>query len=61
MAIALLGHVARARVMQVMNLRLLCPCIQEQLHSLTRNSGGRGCLSSRDFQPIALEHDWRKL
>lgn len=58
--IAFLGHVTRARVTQIVNLRLLSPCIQEQLLNLTRILGGRECLSLRDLQPIALEHDWRK-
>ena len=58
--IALLGHVTRARVTQIMNLRLLSPCIQEQLLSLSRICNGRECLSLRDFQSIALEHDWRR-
>ena len=58
--IALLGHVTRARMMQIMNLRLLSPCIQEQLLSLSRIFNGREWLSLRDFQSIALEHDWRR-
>ena len=58
--IALLGHVTRARVTQIMNLRLLAPDIQEQFLSLSRIFGGRECLSLLDFQSIALEHDWRR-
>jgi hypothetical protein len=58
--IATLGHVTRARVTQIMNLRLLAPPIQEQLLNLSRIIGGRDRWSLRDFQSIALEHDWQK-
>ncbi len=58
--IATLGHVTRARVTQIMNLRLLAPSIQEQLLNLSRIVSGRVEWSLRDFQSIALEQDWRK-
>lgn len=58
--IATLGHVTRARVTQIMNLRLLAPPIQEQLLNLSRIIGGRDRWSLRDFQSIAPEHDWQK-
>ncbi len=58
--IATLGHVTRARVTQIMNLRLLAPSIQEQLLNLSRIISGRVEWSLRDFQSIALEQDWRK-
>ena len=58
--IATLGHVTRARVTQIMNLRLLAPSIQEQLLNLSRITSGRVVWSLRDFQSIALEQDWRK-
>jgi hypothetical protein len=58
--IALLGHVTRARVTQIMNLRLSAPSIQEQLLNLSRIVCGRVEWSLRDFQSIALEQDWRK-
>jgi len=58
--IATLGHVTRARVTQIMNLRLLAPDIQEKLISLERVVEGRDSLSLRRFQSIALEADWRK-
>lgn len=58
--IATLGHVTRARVTQIMNLRLLAPSIQEQLLNLSRIISGRVEWSLRDFQTIALEQDWRK-
>lgn len=58
--IAALGHVTRARVTQIMNLRLLAPDLQERLLFLNRIVGGRVAWSLRDFQSIALEQDWRK-
>jgi hypothetical protein len=58
--IALLGHVTRARVTQIMNLRLLAPAIKEQLLNLSRIVCGRVGWSLCDFQSIALEQDWRK-
>ncbi len=58
--IARLGHVTRARVTQIMNLRLLVPDIQEKLISLERVVEGRDTLSLRRFQSIALEIDWRR-
>ena len=58
--IAALGHVTRARVTQIMNLRLLAHTIQEQLLNLSRIVSGRVEWSLRDFQSIALEQDWRK-
>ena len=56
--IATLGHVTRARVTQIMNLRLLAPVIQEQilqLHSICR---GRDSISLRQMQSIALAPSW---
>jgi hypothetical protein len=58
--IATLGHVARARVTQIMNLRLLAPDLQERLLFLIRIVGGRDALCLRRLQSIALESDWRK-
>ncbi len=58
--IATLGHVTRARVTQIMNLRLLAPDLQERLLFLIRIVGGRDTLCLRSLQPIALESDWRK-
>ena len=58
--IAALGHVTRARVTQIMNLRLLAPDLQERLLFLIRIVGGRDALRLRSLQPIALESDWRK-
>ena len=58
--IAALGHVTRARVTQIMNLRLLAPDIQERLISLERLFEGRGSLTLRQIQSIALASDWRR-
>jgi hypothetical protein len=58
--IATLGHVTRAGVTQIMNLRLLEPDLQERLLLLIRIVGGRDALCLRRLQPIALESDWRK-
>lgn len=57
--IATLGHVTRARVTQIMNLRLLAPDIQEELITLDRVISGRDSWSLRRFQSIALECNWR--
>lgn len=57
--IATLGHVTRARVTQIMNLRLLAPEIQEELLTLDRVINGRDSLSLRQMQSIALENDWK--
>ncbi|MFN7844301.1 MAG: hypothetical protein ACK506_21730 [Pirellula sp.] len=57
--IAILGHVTRARVTQIMNLRLLAPDIQEELITLDRVITGRDSLSLRQLQSIALENDWK--
>jgi hypothetical protein len=57
--IATLGHVTRARVTQIMNLRLLAPDLQEQLLNVPRIEQGRDALSLRLFQTIALEPSWK--
>ncbi len=58
--IATLGHVTRARVTQIMNLRLLAPDIQDSLLSLPRITSGQNALSLRLLQSIALQSDWKK-
>ncbi len=58
--IATLGHVTRARVTQIMNLRLLAPDLQERLLFLIRIVDGRDALCLRSLQPIAHASDWRK-
>ena len=58
--IATLGHVTRARVTQIMNLRLLAPDIQEKLIFLDRIIEGRDTFCLRHLQAITLEFDWQK-
>ncbi len=58
--IAVLGHVTRARVTQIMNLRLLAPDIQEQILDFSRIQQGRDDLSLRLFQNVALQAYWTK-
>jgi hypothetical protein len=57
--IATLGHVTRARVTQIMNLRLLAPDLQEQLLNVPRIEQGRDTICLRMFQTIALEPSWK--
>jgi hypothetical protein len=58
--LAHLGHVTRARITQIMNLRLLAPDIQEQLLFLPHIQRGRSSIHLRHLQPIAAIPDWRK-
>ena len=58
--LARLGHVTRARITQVMNLRLLAPDIQEQILFLPRIEGGREPVYLRQLQSITAVFDWRK-
>jgi hypothetical protein len=56
--IATLGHVTRARVTQIMNLRLLTPDIQDELLKLPRITRGHDTLSLRSLQLVALQPEW---
>ena len=58
--LARLGHVSRARMTQVMNLRLLAPDIQEALLFLPRVAQGHDPIHLWQLQPIAMEFDWAK-
>jgi hypothetical protein len=58
--IAALGHVTRARVTQIMNLRLLAPDIQEDLITMQRILKGRESLCLRKLQEMALQASWRE-
>ena len=58
--LARLGHVSRARISQIMNLRLLAPDIQEALLLLPRIERGPQPVVLRQLQPIALEPSWKK-
>ena len=59
-ALAELGHVSRARVTQIQNLRLLAPDIQEALLFLPRTERGRDPIPLRQLQPLARVLDWRE-
>jgi hypothetical protein len=58
--LARLGHVTRARVTQIMNLRLLASEIQEELLFLRETKTGNGQFQLRAIQAIAAEFDWKK-
>ncbi|MCC9609376.1 hypothetical protein LOC68_05520 [Blastopirellula sp. JC732] len=58
--LARLGHVTRARITQIMNLRMLAPDIQEAILFFPDTDRGRDPLHLRQLQPIALTPDWRK-
>lgn len=58
--LARLGHVTRARLTQIMNLRLLAPDIQEAILFLPSITSGRDPIILRDLQPIALTPNWRE-
>jgi hypothetical protein len=57
--LARLGHVTRARMTQIMNLRLLASEIQEKLLFLPSLGSGGEEVNLRDLQSIAAEIDWR--
>lgn len=58
--LARLGHVTRARITQIMNLRLLAPDIQEQLLFLHHIDGGRDPIFLWQLQSIVAVPDWRQ-
>jgi hypothetical protein len=58
--VAVLGHVTRARVSQIMNLLNLAPDLQEAILFLPRTQRGRDAIILRELQPIASIVDWRK-
>ena len=58
--LARLAQVTRARVTQIMNLRLLAPDIQEELLLLPPIERGRAPLTVMQLQPIAGESDWKR-
>jgi hypothetical protein len=53
--LARLGQVTRARITQIMKLRLLAPDIQEQILFLPLTK----CLNERNLRPIVNRIDWR--
>jgi hypothetical protein len=58
--LARLGRVSRARITQIMNLRLLSPDLQEQILFLPPIARGRDPIHLALVQPIALEATWRR-
>jgi hypothetical protein len=59
-ALAALGHVSRARITQILNLRLLAPVIQEALLFLPATPTGRDPIRLCQLQPLAALLDWRQ-
>ncbi len=57
--LARLGHVTRARVTQVMNLRLLAPEIQEELLLFDKNHDDRTPIQLKSLQVLATISSWR--
>ena len=57
--LARLSHVTRARLTQIMNLRLLAPEMQEAILFLPTITSGRDRILLRHLQRIALTPDWR--
>ena len=57
--LARLGHVTRARVTQIMNLRLLAPEIQEELLLDEKNCDDRAPIQLKSLQFIATAFSWR--
>jgi hypothetical protein len=56
--LALLGHVTRARVSQILSLVYLAPDIQEAILFLPRTERGRDRIILRNLLPIAATLDW---
>lgn len=56
--LARLGHVTRARVTQIMNLRLLAPDIQERLLFLSLTQKGSDEIHLLELQRVAAEFNW---
>lgn len=57
--LARLGHVTRARVTQIMNLRLLAPEIQEELLLGEKKCDDRSPIQLKSLQSIAMVFSWR--
>ncbi len=56
--IAMLLHVSRARITQIMNLLNLAPDIQEALLFLPSTNSGNDNITIRHMQPITRELSW---
>ena len=57
---AWLGHVSRARVTQILNLRWLAPDLQEAVLFLPRTVRGHDPIHLRQLQRVAAELDWKQ-
>jgi hypothetical protein len=58
--LARLGHVSRARITQIMDLRLLAPDIQEDVLRLPRVCSGQNALTEKDLRRICGELLWNR-
>ena len=58
--LARLGHVTRARVTQIMNLRLLAPEIQDSLLNHTDAKFRQQSIDLKTLQSLAKVFDWRE-
>jgi hypothetical protein len=58
--LAVLAHVSRARITQMMNLLLLAPDIQEEILFLPRNLGGRDSIAEPSVRHVTAIVDWVK-
>ena len=58
--LAKLGHVARARVSQIMRFLNLAPDIQEAILTLPAPENGRDPVTERQLRPVAAVLDWPK-
>jgi hypothetical protein len=56
--LARLGHVTRARVTQIMNLRLLAPEIQEDVLFQAGKHEKRDRLGLKELQQVAMHPSW---
>ena len=58
--LAQLGHVSRARITQIVNLRFLAPDLQEAVLFLPRTTRGRDPIHLRQLQRVAAEFGWKQ-
>lgn len=58
--LARLGHVTRARVTQIMNLRLLSPELQEDLLFLELKATNESLNQLQTLQAVACDPSWQK-
>jgi hypothetical protein len=56
--LARLGHVTRARVTQIMNLRLLAPEIQEELLQRSMDTHESNSVSLKELQELSMDASW---